>query len=142
MVNAATASDEEMDLSNKNPRASRVVRALTGLQLRRYDDDSILMVKENLGSMAQVFSTPEQPVSTHFINVSIQDEDKPDTLEFLNKVPTSFSLSDDQVDQLIESGRVILRSNPAFIKPVTDTPCNCSKYTMPIVLLDVEQVRQ
>jgi hypothetical protein len=55
---------------------------VTGLQLRRYDDDSILMVKENLRSMAQVLSAPEQPVSTHFIDVSIQDEDKPDTLEF------------------------------------------------------------
>ena len=93
---------------------------MTGLQPRRYDDDSILMVKENLRSMAQVLSAPEQPVSTHFINVSIQDEDKPDILEFLNKVPTSFSLSDDQVDQLIESGRVILRNNPEFINLVKD----------------------
>ena len=64
--------------------------------------------------MAQVLSTPEQPVKTHFINVSIQDEKKPDILEFLNKVPTNFSLSDEQVDQLIESGRVILRNNPEF----------------------------
>jgi NTE family protein len=120
MVNAATASDAKMDLSNKNPRASRVVSAVTSLQLRRYDDDSILMIKENLRSMAQVLSPPEQPVKTHFIDVSIQDEEKPDILEFLNKVPTSFSLSDDQVDQLIESGRVILRNNPEFINLVKD----------------------
>ena len=114
MVNAATAFDAKVDLSNRNPRASRVVSAVTSLQLRRYDEDSILMVKENLRSMAQVLSTPEQPVKTHFINVSIQDEKKPDILEFLNKVPTNFSLSDEQVDQLIESGRVILRNNPEF----------------------------
>jgi len=114
MVNAATASDAEMDVSNKNPPASRVVNAVTSLQLRRYDEDSILLIKENLRSMAQVLSTPEKPVSTHFIDVSIQHEEKPDILEFLNNVPTSFSLSDDQVDQLIESGRVILRNNPEF----------------------------
>jgi NTE family protein len=120
MVNAATASDAKMDLSNKNPRASRVVSAVTSLQLRRYDEDSILMIEENLRSMAQVLSKPEQPVKTHFIDVSIQDEEKPDILEFLNKVPTSFSLSDDQVDQLIESGRVILRNNPEFINLVKD----------------------
>ena len=120
MVNAATASDTEIGLSNKNPRASRVVNAVTGLQLRRYDDDSMLMVKENLRSMAELFSTPEQPVKTHFIEVSIQDEERPDILEFLNKIPTSFSLSDDQVDELIESGRVILRNNPEFKNLVRD----------------------
>jgi len=120
MVNAATASDAEMDVSNKNPPASRVVNAVTSLQLRRYDEDSILLIKENLRSMAQVLSTPEKPVSTHFIDVSIQHEEKPDILEFLNNVPTSFSLSDDQVDQLIESGRTILRNNPEFKNLVRD----------------------
>ena len=50
----------------------------------------------------------------------IQDVEKPDVLDFLNKVPTSFSLSDDQVDQLIESGRVLLRNNPEFINLVKD----------------------
>ena len=120
MVNAATASDAAMDESNKNPSASRVVSAVTSLQLTRYDETSILMVKENLRSIAQVLSTPEQPVSTHFIDVSIQDEEKPDILEFLNNVPTSFSLSDDQVDQLIESGRGILRNNPEFKNLVQD----------------------
>jgi len=120
MVNAATASDTEIDLSNKNPRASRVVGAVTSLQLRRYDEDSIILVKENLRSMAEVLSTPEQPVKTHFIDVSIQDEEKQDILEFLNNVPTSFSLSDDQVDQLILSGRTILRNNPEFKKLVED----------------------
>jgi len=103
-----------MDSSIKNPSASRAVTAVTSLQLRRYDEDSILMIKENLRSMAEELSTPEQTVKTHFINVSIQDEEKQDVLEFLNKVPTSFSLSDDQVDQLIESGRTLLRNNPEF----------------------------
>ena len=120
MVNAATASDAGMDLSIKNPSASRVVGAVTSLQLRRYDEDSILMIKENLRSMAEELSTPEQTVKTHFINVSIQDEEKQDILEFLNKVPTSFSLSDDQVDQLILSGRTLLRNNPEFKSLVKD----------------------
>ena len=120
MVNAATASEAGMDSSIKNPSAARTVSAVTSLQLRRFDEDSILMVKDNLRSMAEELSTPEQPVKAHFINVSIQDEKKSDILDFLNKVPTSFALSDDQVDQLIESGRVLLRNNPAFINLVKD----------------------
>jgi NTE family protein len=120
MVNAATALDAEIDSSIKNPSASRVMDAVSGLQLTRYNETSILMIKDTLRSMAEELSTPEQPVDTHFINVSIQDVEKPDILEFLNKVPTSFSLTDDQVDQLIESGRVILRNNPEFINLVND----------------------
>lgn len=120
MVNAATASDAGMDSSIKNPSAARTVSAVTSLQLRRFDEDSILIIKDDLRSMAEALSTPEQPVKTHFIDVSIQDVEKPDILEFLNNIPTSFSLSDDQVDRLIESGRVILRNNPEFINLVKD----------------------
>lgn len=114
MVNAATESDPDMNLTNKEPSAGRVVGAVTNLQLKRYDDDSILMIEENMKDWSQAVSTPERPVKTHFISVSIQDVDNPDVLDFLNRIPTSFALKDEQVDSLIETGRSLLRSNPEF----------------------------
>jgi len=50
------------------------------------------------------------------MGVSIQDIPNPDILAFLNGVPTSFKLSDEQVDKLIETGRTLLRNNPTFIE--------------------------
>ena len=115
MVNAAVASNADMDLSNKDPSVTHVVGAVTNLQLQRYDEDSIYLVKQNLEKIAEVYSTAEQPATSHFIGVSIEDTDNPDLLEYLNGIPTSFKLSDAQVDSLIESGRTILRNNPEFI---------------------------
>jgi NTE family protein len=122
VVNAATQSEStlKMDASNKEPSAAGVVGAVTNLQLKRYDDDSILLVKAKLENWAQALSTPEHPVQTHLMGVSIQDVPNPDLLAYLNGVPTSFKLSDAQVDKLIETGRTLLRNNPEFIKLVKE----------------------
>jgi hypothetical protein len=34
--------------------------------------------------------------------------------EYLEKIPTNFSLSDKQVDRVIEAGRTLLRESPSF----------------------------
>lgn len=122
MVNAATQSESalKMDTSNKEPSAAAAVSAVTNLQLRRYDDDSIMLVKAKLEEWARVLSTPEHPVKAHLMGVSIQDVPNPDILAFLNGVPTSFKLNDEQVDKLIEAGRTLLRNNPTFIELVKD----------------------
>jgi hypothetical protein len=114
MVNAATESNNEMDVSNKEPSAIGVVGAVTNLQLTRYDVDSMLMTKEIVDKWAAQLSTPEHPVTTHFIDVGIQKIKHPETLAFFNSIPTSFALKDEQVDKLVEVGWELLRTNPEF----------------------------
>ena len=53
-------------------------------------------------------------VTPHFIQVTFDDIPQPQLKLFLNKIPTSFSLTDEQVDTLIESARTLLRSDPGF----------------------------
>jgi len=113
-VDAATASAKDMDESNKEPSAVRVAGAVTNLQLTRYDVDSKLLVQAMLDRWAAKLSTPELPVVTHLISVGIQDVEEPSRLAFLNAIPTSFALHDDQVDGLIKEGRELLRNNPEF----------------------------
>jgi NTE family protein len=120
MVNAATETNEAMDESNKEPSAIGVIGAVTNLQLTRFDNDSIRMTRARVEEWAATLSTPEQPVKTHFINVSIQKIKHPETLEFFNAIPTSFALKDEQVDKLIEAGRQLLREDPEFRKLLAD----------------------
>ncbi|MDH3923014.1 MAG: patatin-like phospholipase family protein [Desulfuromonadales bacterium] len=120
MVNAATETNEDMDLSNKEPSAFGVVGAVTNLQLSRYDTDSMLLNREVVEKWATELSTPEQAVKTHFINVSIQKIKHPEALEFFNAIPTSFALRDEQVDKLIEVGRKLLRDDPGFQQLLVD----------------------
>jgi NTE family protein len=120
MVNAATETNEDMDLSNKEPSAFGVVGAVTNLQLSRYDTDSMLLNREVVEKWATELSTPEQAVKTHFINVSIQKIKHSEALEFFNAIPTSFALRDEQVDKLIEVGRKLLRDDPGFQQLLVD----------------------
>ena len=118
-VDAATASADNMDASNKQPSAVHVAGAVTNLQLIRYDVDSKLLVENVLNTWADKLSTPERPVNTHLISVSIQDVEEPSKLRFFNEVPTSFELDDEQVDGLIAAGRELLRNNPEFQELIT-----------------------
>ena len=43
-----------------------------------------------------------------------------DDRRFFNRIPTSFSLSKEQVDRLIEAGRELLRNNPDYQRLLTE----------------------
>ena len=115
-VNAATERDNEMDLSNKTPSSVTVAGSVTKLQLSRYDDDSMLLTRQLLEKWAAKLSTPEQPIETYLVSVDIQDTRDPSALDYLNSIPTSFELDDEQVDKLITAGRQLLKSDPEYQK--------------------------
>jgi NTE family protein len=76
-------------------------------------------MEETLPRWANEISTPGHTVQSHFIQIGFNDIDQPDLLDFFNLVPTSFNLSDEQVDKLIEAGRQLTRSNPGFQRLLT-----------------------
>ena len=119
MVDAHTEPNTDMDQSIKQPSTASVISSVSGLQLARYDAESVRLVKHKMAQWAEQ-STPEIPLKAHFISVRLPDIRQPDTLEFINKIPTSFNLNDEQVDRLIEAGRILLRDNPAFQQLLTD----------------------
>ena len=65
-------------------------------------------------------STPEQPVKPYFIELSFTNLQQAEARAFFNKVPTSFKLTDEQVDRLIEAGRQLLRNHPDFQSLLAD----------------------
>jgi hypothetical protein len=46
--------------------------------------------------------------------MNLQQVVDPTSREFLNGIPTSFSLTDEEVDALIETGGSLLRDHPVF----------------------------
>jgi len=115
-VNAATERENEMDLSNKTPSSVTVASSVTKLQLTRYNDDSMLLTRQLLENWAAKLSTPEHPIETYMVTVDIQDTADPAALEYLNSIPTSFELDDEQVKKLIAAGRQLLKSDPEYQK--------------------------
>lgn len=118
-VNASTDPEPKMDKSSKQPSLSETVSAMSGVQLHRYNVDTLELINMKLKDWTQALSTPDRPVEPYFIKVGFQDIVKPATLQFFNRVPTSFDLSDKQVDRLTTAGRELLRKNPEFQRFLT-----------------------
>ena len=119
-VNASTDPVIDMDLSTKQPSMIETVSAMSNAQLHRYNIASIELIEDRLDVWSKQLSTPERPVTARLINIGFEDVADPQLRKFFNEVPTSFSLSDEQVDKLIEAGRQLLRTNPKFQDLLSD----------------------
>jgi NTE family protein len=87
---------------------------MSDVQLHRYNVATLELMDKSMVRWARDLSTPGRPVTPYFIQVGFRDIAQPAQLQFFNRIPTSFSLADEQVDKLIAAGRHILRSNPDF----------------------------
>ena len=119
-VDASTDPEPEMDYSNKQPSLGETIGAMSNVQLHRYNDATLEVIHNKLGGWAEAVSTPERPVTAHFIRLGFDDIEQPEELAYLNSIPTSFNLSDEQVDKLIEAGRELLRNNPDYQRLLAD----------------------
>ena len=113
-VNASTTHSSEMDENPKQPSMIASMNAMTDAQLHRYNAATIDSVRRSLAGWAVQMSTEEHPVDSYFIDMSFEDVPQPQLKVFLNKIPTSFSLENEQVDALISSSRSLLSDNPEF----------------------------
>ena len=119
-VDASTDPKPEMDYSNKQPSLSETISAMSNVQLHRYNDATLEAIHYKMGVWEEALSTPERPVTTHFIQLDFGAIDQPEELAYLNSIPTSFDLSDEQVDKLIATGRELLRNNPDYQRLLAD----------------------
>ncbi len=119
-VNASTERLSDMDKTTKQPSMLAAMNAMTNVQLHRYNAGTVDFVRSSLESWKKMMSTPEKPIQTYFIEVSFDQVPQNDVKMFLNKIPTSFSLTDEQVDTLISTARNVLRADPEFKQLVND----------------------
>jgi len=116
IVNAENEPDPLIDLNAKAPSLAASLNLVSGAQIRRYNFESLLLARSSVERFAKDLSRPGNPVTGHVIEVSfdlIKDEDE---RRYFKRIPTSFSLSDTQVERLREAGRTILTESKAFKK--------------------------
>ena len=119
-INASTRPEPEMDMSNLQPSIAETIDAMSNVQLHRYNDATTEMMQKSLKRWAGLISTPERPVTVYFAQVGFEDIRDPQAWHFFNRIPTSFSLTEQQVDRLIQAGRELLRDNPEFKRLLAD----------------------
>ena len=119
-VNAATDPARDMDRSTKQPSVPKVVGAVSDVQLHRYNVDTIALIKASMERWAQELSKSGRLTEPYFILLDFHGIQDVEQRLFLNQTPTSFSLTDEQVDGLIEAGGELLRNDPEFRRLLSD----------------------
>ena len=119
-VNASTDPAPAMDQSNAQPSLEEAIKRVSATQIQRYNAATLELMENTLPRWAKEASTPAHTVKPHFIQLGFKHIDKPDLLRFFNLIPTSFRLSDEQVDKLIQAGRQLIRNSPDFQRVVAE----------------------
>ena len=119
-VDASASAGTKLADSKNPPPLSEAISAVTDVQLHRYNVATKELMARSIKTWGQEISTPETAVESYFVQLSFSDIKDPQELDFFNNIPTSFYLTDEQVERLIEAGRRLLRENPEFRRLLAD----------------------
>jgi NTE family protein len=119
-VDASTEPQPAMDRTPKQPSLGETIDAMSSVQLHRYNSATKELLRQAIPRWASEVSTSQHQIDPYFIQLGFHDFLEPEKVQFFNRIPTSFDLSDEQVDRLIAAGRELLRTNPDFQRFVTE----------------------
>lgn len=111
VVDASTRTGSNINQCNKVPTPLQSINAMTDIQLHRYNAATKALFEASLQNWGQQLSTPDNPVQTHFINLSFNDLPSDNERQALNLIPTSLSLTEQQINTLIDTGARLLKNN-------------------------------
>ena len=126
LVNAETALDVDSSQRLETPTFAASVNAATSVPLSRYSFETVALMKNRLeewerqsyeaecGSGVRSAGSDCKGVDFHFIEVNFSEHPDPEERDYLKRLPTSFVLTDEAVDRLIDAGGLILRDNREF----------------------------
>ncbi|MEH6451693.1 MAG: patatin-like phospholipase family protein [Psychromonas sp.] len=96
-VDASTKPDWIIDDTKSTPAMHDIIGAATDIQLHRYND----LVKSLVVKELQIWQDKSPQRKTYFIDINLTTAKQK---EFVNNIPTDFTLQPQQVDALIEHG--------------------------------------
>jgi NTE family protein len=113
-VNAETDPDPTIDLSSAAPGFTSMMNAVSGAQIRRYNLETLLLADAMLQEMARDAARIGHDMKVYMVEVSFDNIQDAKRRRYLKRIPTSFKLSDEQVDDLIQAGRELIVAEPQF----------------------------
>ena len=113
LVNANAHPHHEWATAPDSPPLVELASSVSGSQISRFSDDTILITRDTFQRWVEQKSTPERPVSFSFVEVSFDRVKDSEERRYLNNIGTTFRLSDTEVDRLIAAGQEVLgQSSP------------------------------
>ena len=96
------------------PTMFEMLGSMSADQISRHSEDTIQLIKYAFDQWVKEGSTPERPLTFHFVEVSFNQLTDEKEKEFLNQIGTNYNLSDEEVDRVIAAGRKVLRESEDF----------------------------
>lgn len=115
-VNASTVPQYNIEKSNVIPPIESTLNAVSDIQLHRYNDATLQLFKDSIKRWSDDVSTKDHKVTPYFIELDFKSIQRKDRRLFFNQIPSSLSLTQDQIDNLIKIGHELLLNNPEFKK--------------------------
>jgi len=116
LVNARVKPESSIGQSAKNPSASVTMGAFTSAQIERYSQETVDKLRHDLREINERFSAHGIPTTAYFAEVGFAQVANDNLNKMLNSLPTTLELDDDEIDQLIIAGRILLRREPSYIR--------------------------
>ena len=113
-VNASTTPLYEMEMSNREPTMEDIVNAVSDIPLHRTNAATLELLQNSIQRWTSELATADAPIASYFITVDFNQIADSDRRLFFNQIPTNFTLSREEVDQLLMAGRELLQTHPEF----------------------------
>ena len=119
-VDSSASTPSTMGQTLKRPSVRNTVNTISRIQLHRYNVATKKLTHRILQEWAEDLSSDDNPVDYYFIDLNFSQLEDADSVAYLNQVPTSFNLKNEQVSRLIEAGNQLVVEHPEFKRLLRD----------------------
>jgi hypothetical protein len=116
LVNAEVKQDTHIEQSAKPPSLRKTMSAVTGVQMARRNRETMDKLEDSFEKVRQLVAEKDVNTNLYFTEVSFDTALSPEVSRYLNSLPTSLQLEDEQVNRLIAAARLALRHDASFKK--------------------------
>jgi NTE family protein len=113
-VNAAVENRLEWASKPETPSERQALQSMSQIRMRHHSSDTLHIVERAYNDWQSHRSQGAAAAHFNFVEVTFSAVKDDRERAYLNKLPTSLELSEEQVDKLIGAGRQLLRESPSF----------------------------
>ena len=119
-VNASTTPQYDIELTNANPSVEDTINLVTDAQIHRTNAATMELMHNSIRRWSSELATAEQSVDSYFVEIDFNSFPEAQRRLYFNQIPTNYSLTEQQADDLIAAGRELLESNTEFQRFIRD----------------------
>jgi NTE family protein len=116
VVNAQAGGHHGWAQRASDPSLATVLGAISSVGIYRYNFETVELLRESAKRWSEAARKHGKRLDTFVVEVAFDSLEDPKERAYFNDVETSFSLSDEKVDRLIEVGGRLLRESKEFEK--------------------------